>query len=162
MRKIFGWICYLVGACIIVLSLQIFINCELIGVFSRSDSLNMMFWQYIFQSSGQHSAYPSGYFVHLVRDLMLLGVGALIIIVGHENFIFKEISVAKNVAMVDCPACRRKTYADAYCRFCGFNLVTLEPSREGTLPMPFWKVSLYSYVTVSIFLVVMNWLMIKA
>ncbi len=162
MRKIVGWFCYLVGAGIIVLTLQIFINCDLIGVFNRSDNLSMVFWPYIFQSSGHHSAYPNGYFIHLVRDLMLLGMGTMFIIVGHENFVFKEISVAKNVAMVDCPECRRKTYADAYCRFCGFNLVTLEPSREGALPMPFWKVSLYSYVTVSIFLVVMNWLMIKA
>ena len=162
MRKIVGWVCYIVGACITVLSFQILINCELLGVFKQSINLNMTFWQYVLQSSGHHLSYPNGYFVHLVRDLTLLGMGILVIIVGHENFIFKEFSVRQNVALVSCPECQRKTYADAYCRFCGFNLVTLQPSKENALPMPFWKVSLYSYVVISVLLVVMNLLLIKA
>lgn len=162
MRKIVGWVCYVTGACITVLSLQILINCELLGVFKQSINLNMTFWQYVLQSSGQHLSYPNGYFVHLVRDLTLLGIGILVIIVGRENFVFKEFSIPKNVTMVSCPECHRKTYADAYCRFCGFNLVTLQPSRENAVPMPFWKVSLYSYVVISALLVVMNLLLIKA
>jgi hypothetical protein len=162
MRKIIGWGCYLVGAALTVWSLQMLINCELIGIFSRSEIPDLTFWQFMFQSSGQHLSYPNGYFVHLVRDLAVFGLGALIIVMGRDNFVFKEFSVAKNVAMISCPECRRKTYEDAYCRFCGFNLVTHQPSMEDRLPIPFWKVSLYSYFAVSVFLVVMNLLMIKA
>jgi len=162
MRKIIGGIYYLVGAFIIIVSLQIFINCDLIGVFSRTENMSLTFSQFLFQSSGHHLSYPNGYFVHLVRDLTLLGVGILVIIVGRENFVFKEFSVPKNVTMIPCPECHRKTYADAYCRFCGFNLVTLQPTKENAVPMPFWKVSLYSYVVISVLLVVMNLLLIKA
>jgi len=162
MRKIIGWGCYLVGAALVVWSLQMLINCELIGIFSRSVNLDMTFLQFVLQSSGHHLSYPNGYLIHLVRDLVVFGFGALIIVMGRENFVFKEISVAKNVAMIACPECHRKTYEDAYCRFCGFNLVTLQPSMEDRPPIPFWKVSLYSYIAVSVFLVVMNLLMIKA
>jgi lipid-A-disaccharide synthase-like uncharacterized protein len=162
MRKIIGGVYYLVGAFIIIVSLQIFINCDLIGVFSPSENMSLTFSQFLFQSSGHHLSYPNGYLIHLVRDLILFGFGALIIIVGHENFLFKEYSVTKNVSMLTCPQCHRKTYADAYCRFCGFNLITLQASRESILPVPFWKVSLFSYIAVSVFLVVMNLLMIKA
>jgi hypothetical protein len=156
-----GWGCYLAGAALTIWSLQMLINCELIGIFSSSLNKDMTFWQYVLQSSGQHLSYPNGYIIHLVRDLVVFGFGVLIIIIGRENFVFKESSVAENMAMINCPECNRKTYADAYCRFCGFNLVTHQPSLEDSLPMPFWKVSLYCYIAVSVFLVVMNLLMIK-
>ncbi|MFN8007646.1 MAG: hypothetical protein U0V70_11585 [Terriglobia bacterium] len=162
MRKIIGWMCYLVGAGLTVLALQIFVNCDVIRIFARSSNiLTMPFWEFILQSSGQHQAYPNGYFVHLIRDIGLLGLGILIIIMGRENLVFKDFSLKKKVPMVVCPECRRKTYADAYCRFCGFNLVTLQPTAESPTPMAFWKVSLYSYLTVSVVLIVINLLMLN-
>jgi hypothetical protein len=162
MRKLIGWGCYAVGACAIILSFQLLITCEVIGMLNHIDNVRFTFWQFMFQDSGLHGAYPNGFLLHLLRDLIIFGWGVMVIFLGRENFQFKELAFSKKVEMITCPQCRRKTYADAYCRFCGFNLVTMQPSREAKPPIPFWKVSLLSYITVSIFLVVLNLLMIKA
>ncbi len=160
MRKILGWSCYLVGAICGVWALQMLISCELLAAFSRVENHRYDLWHFLFVS-GHHRAYPNGYLVHVLRDLFLFGCSALIIKLGREQFSIKEKTRAEKTDMVSCPGCHRATYPDAYCRFCGYNLITNQPTKEASIPVPFWKISLLAYGSVSVILVLINLLMIE-
>jgi hypothetical protein len=161
MRKVFGWICYILGSAAAVWALQLIISCEVLSAISATENQRLGFWDFVLVSSGHHKAYPNGYFIHSLRDLLMLGWGALIIGLGREQFTFKPKTRTDKVIMVKCPECQKKTYADAYCRFCGFNLVTQQPSREAYETMPVWKVSLLAYSGVSAVLLLLNLLLVK-
>ena len=163
MRKITGWICYFVGGLTVIGGLQIVIACELLAAFKNVPKLQLGFWDFLFVSSGLHHAFPNGYVIHLMRDLFVLGWALLIIGVGREQFNVKPKTRADKTELVTCPECKKKTYSNAYCRFCGFNLVTHESlGGEDSHPWPIWQVSLLAYCGVSILLLILNLIMIKA
>jgi hypothetical protein len=163
MRKIAGWICYLVGAGGGVVALQLIIQCELISVFnfSKVENRRFDFWEFILLTSGHHTAYPNGYLVHLMRDLFLLCCAVLVIKIGRDQFAFKESTRTEKIEMVTCPECHKQTYPDAYCRFCGFNLITHQPSRQSPASWPMWKVTLLAYGALSLFLLSLNLMMLR-
>lgn len=163
MRKAFGWICYAVGGAAAVCALQLIISCELLSVVNSGENLRYEFWDFIFVSSGQHKAYPNGYMIHALRDLFILGWAVLIIGFGREQFTLKEKTRTDTVTLVTCPECEKKTYADAYCRFCGFNLVTHthQPSFEEPAALSIWKLSLLAYSSVSVLLLILNLLILR-
>lgn len=156
MRKTFGCICYVVGALAAVLALQLIITCEIVSAFRRDEYLQFEFWDFLLVTSGHHKAYPNGFWVHLGRDLFILGWALFLIRLGHQQFIFKPRVRKPKAEMVTCPECHKKTYAEAYCRFCGFNLVTCQPSAQAARWWPVWKVSLLAYSALSVLLLIMN------
>jgi len=156
MRKVIGWICYIFGAVGAVLALQLFIRCELLSAFDKIENLRLDLQEFLYVSSGHHRAYPNGYWVHMMRDTFILGWSLLVIRIGRQQFEYKEETRAKKSSMITCPDCGKKTYPDAYCRFCGFNLVTQQASPERPLAWPVWKVSLIAYSGISLFLLFCN------
>src|SRR4249920_724637 len=130
MRRAIGWFCYIVGGGISIFSLQLMINCEFIGAYRRQKDATMDLWQFLYHTSGNHNAHRNGAFLHWTRDILLVLLGSLIIRLGRELFVEKRKSQSDKTEMVLCPACGGKTFADAYCRFCGFNLVALQPADD--------------------------------
>ena len=156
MRKTIGSICYVLGGAAAVLALQLLISCELLSAFNKVENQRYDFWSFVFATNGHHRAYPNGYLVHLLRDLFAVIWAVLIIQLGREQFVYRKKTTIDKVEMVKCPGCDKKTYAEAYCRFCGFNLVTHKPARDATLSLPIWKVSLLAYSGVSLVLLIIN------
>ena len=161
MRKFLGSLCYLIGGVGIIWALQLVISCEIISAISREENLRFDFWDFILIANGHHNAYSSGYIVHVMRDLFILGSSIIVIGLGREQFVFKKSLHKETLHLVICPHCRKKTFSDAYCRFCGFNLITLEPSAEVKPMLPVWQMALFAYSGVSLLLVIINLLMIK-
>jgi hypothetical protein len=161
MRKAIGSVCYVVGGGLSILSLQLMINCELLGAYRRERSVTMALWEYLYQTSGNHAAHRNGAFLHWTRDIFLILLGSLIIRMGRELFIEGKTAQADKREIVVCPACGGTTFADAYCRFCGFNLVTLQPSDDYLDATPTWQISLVVYTLLSIFLLIVNLILIK-
>jgi hypothetical protein len=161
MRKLAGGICYAVGGAAAVLGVQLIIGCDLLGMLNEADDRRLGFWDFLFVTSGHHRAHPNGYLLHLMRDLFVLGWAFLVIRVGREQFTFKEKTRKDGVEMVTCPACHKKTYPDAYCRFCGFNLVTHQSYRQNLGLWPVWKVSLIAYSGISLFLLILNLVLVN-
>ncbi|MCI0621074.1 MAG: hypothetical protein L0387_05280 [Acidobacteria bacterium] len=159
MRKTIGSILYVLGGAAGVLAVRLVISCELLASFSKVENLQYDFWSFVFVTDGHHRAYPNGYIVHLLRDLFLLVWGFLIIRLGREQFTFKKKTRTEKIEMVACPGCNKKTYADAYCRFCGFNLITHKPARQERAPLPFWQLSVLAYSGVSVLLLIVNLLL---
>ena len=159
MRKTIGSICYVLGGAAVVLVLQLLIGCELLAAFSKVENQRYDFWSFVFVADGHHRAYPNGYLVHLLRDACLAIAGVVIIHFGRKQFVYKKKSRTEKMELVSCPGCGKDTYADAYCRFCGFNLVTHTPARDGTPPLPFWKVSVLAYSGISVVLLIINLLL---
>jgi len=156
-RRVLGWFSYFVGGALAILALQLAIECEIIAnVVGQPDNYVYDFWGFLNQTNGHHRAFPYGYLVHWIRDAFIFLVGALIIRMGREQFIRRREILLQKTQMVTCHGCRRETFADAYCRFCGFNLIDLEPSREMPVFMPVWKVALLSYSVLSLVLTVLN------
>ena len=156
MRKTIGSICYVVGGVAGVLAVQLLIGCELLAAFSKYENQRYEFWSFVFIPDGHHLAYPSGYWVHLLRDFFVMLFAFVIIRVGRQQFVHQKKTRMDKVELVTCPGCDKKTYADAYCRFCGFNLITHIPARDAGLAMPIWKVSVLAYSGVSLFLIIIN------
>ncbi len=159
-RKALGWICYAAGGAAAVWVLQLIISCEILSIINDVENVRYQFWDFIFVSSGHHNAYPSGYLIHVMRDLLVLGWAALIITLGHDQFTAKESTRTERVVMLTCPRCRKKTYADAYCRFCGFNLITHQPSPVEPPALSVAKLSVLVYSGVSAVLLLLNLLML--
>jgi len=139
-----------------VLVLQLLIGCELLAAFSKVENQRFEFWDFMLVTDGHHRAYPNGYMVHLVRDFFVMLFAFLIIQLGRQQFVYRRKTRTAKVEMVACPGCDKKTYADAYCRFCGFNLVTHKPSREGASSLPVWQVSVLAYSGASVVLLIIN------
>jgi hypothetical protein len=161
MRKAIGWFCYITGGGMIIFSLQLMINCEFIGAYRREKEAALSLWQYLYQTSGNHRGYPNGSFLHWTRDIFLFLFGSLIIRLGRELFVVKRKVQVDRQELVVCPACGRKTFADAYCRFCGLNLVTLQTSEDYFASTPSWKLSLWAYTGLSLLLLILNLLLVK-
>ncbi len=156
MRKTIGSICYVLGAAAGVLALQLLIRCELLSAFSKGEHQPYDFSSFVFVTNGQHHAYPSGYLVHLLRDIFVMLWALIIIRLGRQQFVYRKKTRTDKVELVTCPGCDKKTYDDVYCRFCGFNLITHKPASEGDLAMPIWKVSVLAYAGVSLVLLIIN------
>jgi len=139
-----------------VLALQLLIGCELLAVFSKVENQRYDFWNFVLVTDGHHLAYPSGYLVHLLRDLFVAIWAVIIIRMGREQFVYRGKTRTDKVEMISCPGCDKKTYAEAYCRFCGFNLITHEPARDAAFSLPVWKVSVLAYSGVSVVLLIIN------
>lgn len=161
MRRAIGWFCYSVGGGMSILSLQLMINCEFIGAYRVQKDATMDLWQFLYQTSGNHHAHRNGALLHWTRDILLVLLGSLIIRLGREFFVEKRKSQSDKTEMVFCPACGGKTFADAYCRFCGFNLVTFQPADDYLNLAPAWKLSLVVYTLLSLFLLIVNLILIK-
>ncbi|MGH9425658.1 MAG: hypothetical protein ACRD2L_05045 [Terriglobia bacterium] len=159
MRKTIGAICYVLGGAGGVLALQLLIGCELLGIFSRVENQRYEFWSFILVTNGHHLAYPNGYVVHLLRDFFVMLLAFLIIWSGRAQFVYRARSRTDKVELITCPGCNKKTYAEAYCRFCGFNLITHKPAGDRGLAMPVWKVSVLAYTGVSVLLLIINLLL---
>ncbi|MBM3802426.1 MAG: hypothetical protein FJW26_08985 [Acidimicrobiia bacterium] len=158
MRRALGSICYVVGGAGIVLVLQLLIRCELMAAFSEVENNRYDLWSFLFITDGHHLAYPNGYLVHALRDA-LVTVGAVVIVAfGRRQFLYRKKRQADKIELVACPGCHKKTYADAYCRFCGYNLVTHMPA-SASFGLPFWKLSLLAYGGVSVVLLIVNLLL---
>ena len=136
MRKSIGSICYVLGGAAGVLALQLLIGCELLAAFSKFENQRYEFWNFVLVTDGHHLAYPNGYLVHFLRDLFVAVCAFLIIRLGREQFVYRKKTRTDKVELVTCPGCDKKTYADAYCRFCGFNLITHKPASDGVLQCP--------------------------
>lgn len=156
MRKTVGSICYVLGGAAGVLALQLLIGCELLAAFSKVENQRYEFWSFVFVTDGHHRAYPNGYLVHLLRDLFVMLFAFVIIRLGREQFVYRKRTRTDKVELMTCPGCNKKTYADAYCRFCGFNLITHKPASDAGLAMPIWKVSVLAYSGISVFLLIIN------
>ena len=157
MRKTIGTICYVLGGAAGVLALQLLIGCELLGAFSRVENQYYDLWSFVFVTNGHHLAYPNGYFVHLLRDLFVMLLAVLIIGWGRKQFVYRKGYRTDKVELITCHGCNKKTYAEAYCRFCGFNLITHKPAMDGGgVWQPVWKVSLLAYFGVSVVLLIIN------
>ena len=156
MRKTIGAICYVFGGASGVLALQLLIRCELLSAFAKVENQQYDFWHFVFIADGHHRAYPNGYVVHLVRDLLVALWAVIIIRLGREQFVYRRKITTDKVEMVACPGCSKKTYADAYCRFCGFNLITLKPASYSYPWLSLWKVSVLAYSLVSVVLLIIN------
>jgi hypothetical protein len=161
MRKAIGWVCYVIGGGIVIFSLQLAINCEIIGTFGKEENYSFDFWKFLYHVSGHHRAYQHGYLVHWLRDALLFLIGAFVISLGREQFVYKRGLPVEKDRSVQCPGCNRQTPPEAYCRYCGFNLVTSQPSFQVPASFPFWKMALIAYAGLSLFLLVLNLLLIK-
>jgi len=155
MRKSIGSICYVLGGAAGVLALQLLIGCELLAAFSKVENERHEFWEFLLVTDGHHLAYPNGYLVHFLRDLSVAGFAFVIVRLGREQFVYRKRTRTEKVELITCPGCDKKTYADAYCRFCGFNLITHKPASEG-LALPIWKISVLAYSGVAILLLIIN------
>jgi hypothetical protein len=156
MRKSIGSICYVLGGMGSVVALQLLIGCELLSAFSQFENQRYDFWSFVLVTDGHHLAYPNGYLVHILRDLFVAMWAVLIIRLGREQFVYRSKTRTEKVEMVSCPGCDKKTYADAYCRFCGFNLITYKPAGDSAVWMPVWKVSVLAYSGISLVLLIIN------
>jgi len=156
MRKTIGSVCYVLGGAAGVLALQLLISCELLSAFSKVENQRYDFSSFVFVTDGHHLAYPNGYLVHLLRDLFVAFWAVVIIRLGREQFVYRKKTRTDKVEMVTCPGCDKKTYPDAYCRFCGFNLITHKPAMDGGLSLSVWKVSVLAYSGVSVVLLIIN------
>ncbi|MEW5974709.1 MAG: hypothetical protein AB1898_02770 [Acidobacteriota bacterium] len=161
MRRTLAWICYGIGGFLVVLFLHMVIACELLAVMQKVDNYRFALWPFLFQIQGHHSAYPNGYLLHWFRDLAVLGIGLLLIRSGREQYSYKKSRPILKSKTLLCPACRRKTAAEAYCRFCGYNLVMMTPSAARRVPMKMWQVSLLAYGALSVFLLVLNLIVLQ-
>ena len=128
MRKLIGVICYVLGGAAGVLALQLLISCELLSGFSKLRISVTTFGSFVLITNGHHLAYPNGYLVHLLRDLFVVVWAVVIIRFGREQFVYRSKTRTDKVELINCPDCDKKTYADAFCRFCGFNLITHKPA----------------------------------
>lgn len=158
MRKTIGAICYAVGGAAGVLALRLLIGCEVIEAFGKVENQRYDLWTFVSITDGHHLGYPGGYFVHLLRDLFVALAAVVVIRLGREQFVFRQKTRTDKIEMVNCPGCDKKTYAEAYCRFCGFNLVTHKPASDGRVWPPVWKVSVLAYSGVSLVLLIINFL----
>ena len=156
MRKSIGSICYILGGIGGVVALQLLIGCELLSAFSKFENQRYDFWNYVLVTDGHHLAYPNGYLVHILRDLFVAFWAVVIIRLGREQFVYRRKTRTDKVEMVSCPGCDKKTYADAYCRFCGFNLITYKPASDSGVWMSVWKVSVLAYSGISAVLLIIN------
>ena len=156
MRKSIGSICYVLGGIGGVVALQLLISCELLSAFSKFENQRYDFWNFVLVTDGHHLGYPNGYLVHILRDLFVAFSAVVIIRLGREQFVYRRKTRTDKVEMVSCPGCDKKTYADAYCRFCGFNLITYKPASDGGVWLPVWKVTLLAYSGISVVLLVIN------
>jgi len=157
MRKSIGFICYAFGGLGSVLALQLLIGCELVSAFiNRVEGQRYDFWNFVLVTNGHHLAYPNGYLVHLLRDCFVAVWAVAIIRLGREQFVYRRKTRTEKVELVNCPGCDRKTYPEAYCRFCGFNLITHKPTPDGAIGPPVWKVSVLAYSGVSVLLLIIN------
>jgi hypothetical protein len=161
MRKLIGVICYVLGGACGVLALQLLLSCEILASFSRVENLRYDFWDFVLITNGHHLAYPNGYLVHLLRDLFVAVWAVVIIRVGREQFLYRSKTRTEKVELVNCPDCGKKTYTDAFCRFCGFNLITHRPTTDEAAWVPVWKVSLLAYCGISVVLLIINLLFSK-
>jgi len=155
MRKSLGSICYVLGGAAGVLALQLLIGCELLSAFSKFDNQRFEFWEFLRVTNGHHHAYPKGYLVHFLRDLSVVGFAFLIIRLGRQQFVYRKKTRTDKVELITCPGCDKKTYAEAYCRFCGFNLIT-HIAASDSLAVPIWKISVLAYSGVAILLLIIN------
>ena len=137
------------------------ISCEILGAFGREENFSFDFWQFLYHVSGHHRAYQYGYALHWLRDIFLFLMGAFIIRLGREQFVRKRALPVDKDLSIRCPGCNRQTPPEAYCRYCGFNLVTLQPSFQIPASVPFWKMALIAYVGLSFFLLILNLILIK-
>ncbi len=156
MRKLIGVICYVLGGAAGVLALQLLISCELLSGFSRVENQRYDFWDFVLITNGHHLAYPNGYLVHLLRDLFVMVWAVVVIRFGREQFVYRSKTRSDKVELVNCPDCGKKTYADAFCRFCGFNLITHKPATDNRAWLPVWKVSVLAYCGISVVLLLIN------
>ncbi len=161
MRRAVGWICYVSGGGIVIFSLQLAINCEIIGAFGREENYSFDFWRFLYHVSGHHRAYQYGYALHWLRDIFLFLVGAFIIRFGREQFVRKPGLALDKEPFVQCPNCDRQTPPEAYCRYCGFNLVTSQPSFQIPVSVPYWKIALIAYAGLSLVLLILNLILKK-
>ena len=162
MRKSIGFICYVLGALGGVLALQLLIRCELLSAFSsKVENQRLDFWTFVLVTDGHHLAYPNGYLVHFLRDFFVAIWAVLIIRLGREQFVYRRKTRTDKVELVNCPGCDKKTYSEAYCRFCGFNLITHKPAPDGAIDLPIWKVSVLAYSGISVLLLIINLLFSK-
>jgi len=155
MRKSIGFVCYVLGGVGGVLALQLLIGCELLSAFSKVENQRYDFWNFVLVTDGHHLAYPNGYLVHLLRDLFVAFWAVLIIRLGREQFVYRRKTRTDKVELVNCPGCDKKTYAEAYCRFCGFNLITHKPASDSVV-LSVWKVFVLAYSGVSVVLLIIN------
>jgi len=155
MRKSIGSICYVLGGAAGVLALQLLIGCELLSAFSKFENQRYEFGEFLLVTNGHHHAYPNGYLIHFFRDLSVVGFALLIIRLGREQFVYRRKTRTDKVELITCPGCDKKTYADAYCRFCGFNLITHKPASDSPV-MPLWKISVLAYSGVAVLLLIIN------
>ncbi len=156
MRKLIGVICYVLGGAGGVLALQLLISCELLSAFGKVENQRYDFWDFVLVTNGRHLAYPNGYLVHVLRDLFTAIWALIIIRLGREQFVYRRKTRTDKVELVSCPECGKKTYADAFCRFCGFNLITHKPAADDRAWLPVWKVSILAYCGVSVVLLLIN------
>ena len=70
-----------------IVSLQLVISCEIIATLGPAKSNPFVFWPYLGQAPGEHSAYYNGYLVHWLRDLLMSLSGTLVIRLGRKQFI---------------------------------------------------------------------------
>jgi hypothetical protein len=87
MRNLLGFFCYCAGAVIAMVSLQLVISCEIIATLGPAKSNSFVFWPYLGQAPGEHSAHYNGYLVHWLRDLLMFLSGTLVIRLGRKQFI---------------------------------------------------------------------------
>jgi len=140
-----------------VLALQLLIGCEVLSALgSNVENQRYDFWSFVLVTDGHHFAYPNGYLVHLLRDFFVAIWAVLIIRLGREQFVYRPKTRTDKVEMIQCPGCDKKTYSDAYCRFCGFNLITHKPASASGVGLPVWKVSVLAYSGVSVVLLIIN------
>lgn len=156
MRKLIGVICYVVGGIGAVLALQLLIGCELLSAFSKFENQRHDFWAHVLVTDGHHLAYPNGYLVHILRDLFVATWAVVIIRLGRDQFVYRSKTRTDKVELVNCPDCGKKTYADAFCRFCGFNLITHKSAVDDRAWLPVWKVSILAYCGLSVVLLLIN------
>ena len=161
MRKSIGFICYVLGGLGGVLALQLLIRCELLSAFSKVENQRYDFWNFVLVTDGHHLAYPNGYLVHFLRDISVAIWAVLIVRLGREQFVYRRKTRTDKVELVNCPGCDKKTYSEAYCRFCGFNLITHKPALDGAIDLPIWKVSVLAYSGISVLLLIINLLFSK-
>jgi len=159
MRKTIGILYYFLGGAALVLLSQLLIRCEGLGAFSKFENQNYDFWSFVSVTDGHHLAYPNGYAIHLLRDFVVALWAVLIIQAGRKHFAYRKRARTEKIKLTTCPGCSRSTYAEAYCRYCGFNLVTNKPAIKSGFSLPLWKVSVLAYAGISVVLLIINLLL---
>ena len=158
MRKTIGIFYYLLGGAALVLLSQLLIRCEGMGAFSKFENQSYDFWSFVVVTDGHHLAYPNGYAIHLLRDFVVAIWAVLVIQAGRKHFASRKRARTEKIKLITCPGCRRSTYAEAFCRYCGFNLVTNNPVERG-FSLALWKVSVLAYAGISVVLLIINLLL---